>query len=223
MRNYCTNIGGPNCDTRSLLWQLRNLLRYQRQTPGLLSNVGGFRSEFMPVIRGQVRGPSLTDDQRNALLQKLENELAGSSSSSGLAMWDNPLIFEIPLERLDGTLDRIDVIVVWDAFRNLRSEERTGLILEAYGDRESSISQALGVTHDEMMDQALLPYRMMHMEHPGEVDLHVINNAMLDEGGFMIGNRAELLLPTRRMAEAALARLNERVPNGRWAIGELVR
>ena|ERR1017187_5564581 len=177
----------------------------------------------MPVIRGQARGPSVTEDQRKVLLEKLENELAGKSPPSGQSVYEIPLIFEIPLERLDGSLDRIDVLVVWDAFRHLRSEERTGLILEAYGDREGSISQALGVTHDEMMDQALLPYRMMHMERPGEVDPNEINNAMLDEGGFMIGNRAELLLPTRRMAEAAKARLDERVPNGRWAIGEMAR
>lgn len=177
----------------------------------------------MPVIRGQARGPSLSDDQRNALLQKLGNELAGKSSTTGRAVFDTPLIFEIPLERLDGTLDRIDVLVVWDAFRSLRSEERTGLILDAYGNREDSISQAVGVTHDEMMDQALLPYRMMHIERPGEVDPNEINNAMLDEGGFMIGGNAELLLPTRRMAEAAQERLYERVPNGRWAIGEMVR
>jgi hypothetical protein len=176
----------------------------------------------MPVIRGPVKGPALAHDKRMELLERFVNELSGNPSPSDKIVWESPLIFEIPLERLDGTSDHIDVLVVWDAFRDLRSEERSTLILDAYKDRADNIVQALGVTHDEMMEQCVLPYRMMHMERPGEVDLSELNNAMLHEGGFQIGNRVELLLPTRRMAEAALGHLYERVPKGAWAIGEFV-
>ena len=176
----------------------------------------------MPVIRGPVKGPSLTDDQRKGLLARLENELSGKSSASEKTVWEVPLIFEMPLDRLDGPPDRMDVLVVWDALEGLRSEERSALILDAYHDQADKIIQALGVTREEAMDQCVLPYRMMHLDRPGEVDQDAITKAMLDEGGFLVGDRAELLLPTRRIAEAALDRLNNRIPEGRWAIGEFV-
>jgi hypothetical protein len=176
----------------------------------------------MPVVRGPVKGPSVAAEARKSMLEKLENELAGKPHAKGKTMWEVPLIFEIPLERLDGTSDRIDVLVVWNEFGIMRPQERSVLILEAYGDRADVVSQATGVNHDEMMEQGLLPYRMMHMERPDDADPAEINQAMLDEGGFLIGDRAELLLPTRKMAEAAAARLNERVPKGRWAVGELM-
>jgi hypothetical protein len=156
------------------------------------------------------------------MLAKLANELAGKSFPNAKAVWEVPLIFEIPLERLDGSADRFDVLVVWDAFKNLRPDERTVLILEAYGARAEIVSQSIGVTHGEMMDQGLLPYRMMHRDRPGEADPGEITRAMLDEGGFLIGDEPELLLPTRKMAEAAQARLYERIPKGAWALGELI-
>lgn len=175
----------------------------------------------MPVIRGQVRGRNLTEAQRNSMLEKLHNELFGKPLRGKNAS-ENPLIFEIPLERLDGTADRIDVLVVWDAFRDVRSDERTALILDAYGGQAEKVAQAMGATLDEAMEQGLLPYRIVHIQWPDEFDSAEMNGALLDEGAFELGGHLELYLPTRKMAEAALVHLNQRVPNGRWGIGEYV-
>jgi hypothetical protein len=176
----------------------------------------------MPLIRSPKIELSLTDEKRKELLQQLENELAGKPSS-GKSAWEIPLVFEMLLERLNGPSDRMDVLVVWDAFRDIRSEERTDLISDAYHERADLIVQALGATPAEALDQCLLPYHVMHMDRPGETDPDEMRKALLDEGAFQLGQRLELYLPTRKMAEAAQARLNERVPNGRWAIGEMVR
>ncbi len=173
----------------------------------------------MPVIKGPVKGPSLTDERRKDLLQKLEKELAGNSSASDKVVWEVPLIFEIPLDRLDGTSDRMDVLVVWDAFQDIRSEERSALILDAYHDRAEKIVQALGVTRVEAGEQNLLPYEIRQTADAGSEGAA---NAMVAEGGIQIGSRVKLYLPTRKMAEAALSRLYERVPKGGWAIGEVM-
>jgi hypothetical protein len=177
----------------------------------------------MPVIRGEMRGAKIPDAERNAMLQKLKSELAGIESAGGRPVWDLPLFFEIPLQRLDGSSDRIDVIVVWNSFQPIPFEDRAMLILEAYEDRASRIAQTIGVTCDEAMEQTLLPYRIMHHEQPGAVTASEISQAMLAEGGFEYGGRVELLLPTRQMAEKVQARLYERLPKGAWYIGEIVR
>ena len=176
----------------------------------------------MPLIRSPKIEPSLTSEKRKELLQRLENEVTEKPSSGKIA-WEIPLIFEMVLERLNGTSDRMDVLVIWDAFRDIHSEERADLIAEAYHERADLIVQALGVTPAEALDQCLLPYHVMHMDRPGETEPDAMRKALLDEGAFELGERLELYLPTRKMAEAAQSRLNERVPNGRWAIGEMVR
>jgi hypothetical protein len=173
----------------------------------------------MPVIRGPVRGPSLTDEKRAELIDKLEKELAGNSASTDKVVWDVPLIFEIPLERLDGSSDRMDVLVVWDAFEGLRSEERSALILDAYHEQAEKIVQALGATRMEATEEHLVPYQIRQM---GEADPGEAAKAMLAEGGFKIGNKIVLRLPTRKMAEAALGRLYERLPKGNWVIAESI-
>jgi len=173
----------------------------------------------MPVIKGPVKGPNLTEEERKGLIEKLESELAGRPSAPEKFVWEVPLIFEIPLERLDGTSDRMDVLVVWDALEGIRSEERSALILSAYHEKAEKIVQAFGVTRVEAMDQHLIPYNVRNTR---AVDPAELNRALISEGGFMIGNHAVLYLPTRKMAEAALAHLYEKVPSGGWGIAESV-
>jgi hypothetical protein len=174
----------------------------------------------MPVIRGPVRASTLTKEKRDEMFAILQGELAGAAPSNGKAVWEAPLIFEIPLERLDGPSDRIDVIVVWNAFEDIRSEERSALILDAYGDRADMIVQALGATREEAMEQYLLPYRILPMEQRADLDSTESGKAMLDEGGFLIGNRVLLYYPNRKMADVAIERLFKKAPNARWALGE---
>ena len=79
----------------------------------------------MTVVRGKTTTTELPSEDRAKLLGTLVRELSGQAASGG------PVIFEIPLD----STNKVDVLVVWDAFRDLRSEDRTDLILDAYDAR----------------------------------------------------------------------------------------
>jgi hypothetical protein len=167
----------------------------------------------MPVIRGTSKSASLTSERRKMLRDELVGELSGKASPDG------PLIFEIPLEQSD----KIDVIVVWNAFDGIRTEDSTGLILEAYRDRKDEISLAMGLTYDEAIAQHLLPYAVAPMMRRGKANPAALKKAMLEEGGFALPNgKVELRFPTMAMAEAAHKRLTEQLPGGYWSILETV-
>ncbi len=163
----------------------------------------------MPVIRGTSTATVLTAERRSALVEQLANELSGNRVPNG------PVIFEIPLK----DSGRIDVLVVWDGFDGLVSEDRTSSILEAYKDQERNIAQALGVTYHEAMEQQLLPYAVIPMTRRGEADLAALRQAMLEEGAISVSqDKDDLRFPTMAMAEAAHQRLCERLPAGYWSI-----
>ncbi len=185
----------------------------------------------MTVVRGKTTTTELPSEDRAKLLGTLVRELSGQAASGG------PVIFEIPLD----STNKVDVLVVWDAFRDLRSEDRTDLILDAYDARRGEIAQALGVTHEEAFDQNLLPYSVVpmarlrqaspvggvHGDFPrvapnaksGEVDPEELRSAMIDQGGIALPDgRVVLRLPTMVMAEAAHRRLCEILPRGYWSL-----
>ena len=167
----------------------------------------------MPVIRGRAKGTTLTDDQRKTLLEALVNERAGKSSPEG------PVIYEIPLE----LSDRVDILVVWDAFRDLRSEDRSALILEAYKDQTAKIAQSLGVTRQEALEQFLLPYDVKAFSRFDNVNKSELHKAMLDEGGFTLGDgKIALRFPTWAMAEEASLRLMQRVPEVQCCVEQAI-
>jgi hypothetical protein len=168
----------------------------------------------MPVIRGESKKSILTEPLRKELLEQLRNELSGKRAGGG------PLIFEIPLEQTD----RIDVLVVWDAFEDLRSEERAKLILDSYGDDALRIAQILGVTYQEALDEHLLPYVVRPQARQGRAVAADIRQAMLDEGGIALpGGKVDLRFPTAAMAEAAHARLYKRLPKSSWSIAQTAK
>ena len=75
----------------------------------------------MPVIRvGADIATPLPPGLRESLLEKLKREIEGQSTAGG------PIVFEIP----EGT-ETVDVLVVWEDWSKLRSEDRTNLILDA--------------------------------------------------------------------------------------------
>jgi hypothetical protein len=170
------------------------------------------KERIMPVIRGQSHSTSLTTDRREALREELVHELSGKTTSGG------PLIFEIPLEQSD----KIDVIVVWNAFEGIRAEDRTSLILEAYDDQSDRISLAMGSTYHEAIEQHLLPYTVIPKTRSGPVNQVELRQAMLEEGGVALSDeRVELRFPTLAMAEAAYQRLSERFPSESWSLKEV--
>jgi len=168
----------------------------------------------MPVIRSQTPVARVSAEQRRRVAEQLEKELSGEQTQGG------PVIFEIPFEHQD----RIDVLVVWDAWKPFGSEERSNLVSEAYENIGSSgrIAQALGLTYQEAVEQQVLPYSVVPM---GRRDMNVESaaKAMLAEGGFALGNgRVELRFPTMPLAEQAHKRLTDAMPDGYWSIVQTV-
>lgn len=168
----------------------------------------------MPVIRGQTQASAVSEDQRNKLADQLTRELRGEKTSEG------PVVFEIPL---DAQGSRTDVLVVWDAWKPLGSNDRSRMILNAYAGSDLSISQALGVTHQEAIEQQVLPYAVLPMIRRGEVDENELRQAMLAEGGIPFGNgKVDLRFPTMPLAEQAHRRLTDIIPRGYWSIVQTV-
>jgi hypothetical protein len=174
----------------------------------------------MPVLRGETKVRTLTDDQRKALRDKIAAELAGKSPANGVAVRDTPLIFEIPLE----LSDRKDILVVWDAFRDVPSEDRSAVILDAYKGQNLRIAQELGVSMEEALGQGLLPYAVRSMAKPEDLDGTAWSTAVRDEGGFPHPGSGEpqFYFPSRAMAEEARSRLAARIPTGMWAVADVI-
>lgn len=167
----------------------------------------------MPVIRGQPQASIVTAEQRQKVAEQLARELAGEPTPSG------PVIFEIPFEQQD----RIDVLVVWEAWKPFSSTERSNMILEAYKGLQAQIAQALGVTYHEAIEQQVLPYAVLPMIRRGEINEEELKKAMLAEGGFALENgKVDLRFPTMPLAEQAHKRLTDALPKGYWSIVQTV-
>jgi hypothetical protein len=163
----------------------------------------------MPVIRGEATYAKLTDERRAPLLKRLKDELNGMTSAGG------PVVFEIPLEQWD----RKDVLVVWSEFELVSPGDRTNVILEAYADRHANISQAIGLTYQEAIEQDWLPFAVQPMARAGDADQAEIRKAIMEEGGIQLaGGRVDLRFPTMSMAQAAYERLCRRIPHGYWSV-----
>jgi hypothetical protein len=165
----------------------------------------------MPVIRLSTPRQPTEPGIRPDLVEILQAELSGKSSEPGL------LVFEIPLR---GT-DHIDVMVVWDKWGEwqIPSDERTEIIRNAFAERSERILQALGVTTSEVREQNLLPYAVVPLARPGEIEWSILRQAMLRHGGLIApGEKVELRLPTWDLAEEVHRKLVDEVPKGYWSI-----
>jgi hypothetical protein len=166
----------------------------------------------MPVIRGQPNKIAVEPEARARLLEKLKKELQGESTSNG------PIIFEIPFNEMD----RFDVLIVWDEWGKLRSEDRTNLILDAYGERQFQIVQALGLTMDQAIEEGRLPYRL-ECNNPGTSSVSEIHEAMIALGGFSFNDKkVELRVPSFGIAQEIQRKLGSRLPGSQWGIGVTV-
>jgi hypothetical protein len=175
----------------------------------------------MPVFR--VPAPAMPAALHQSLLERLKRERRQPSPSG------EPLIFEIPVEEPD----RIDVLVVWQEWDHVPSLERTKIILEAFDDQGDKVSQAVGATYDEAMQQQLLPYSIVSRfeispkflslvytsDEEADKQLANIRQAMLELGGAKrMGDKVDLRFPTWEMAEQALSTLLTKLPNANWLI-----
>jgi hypothetical protein len=166
----------------------------------------------MPVIRIDTTTPTmmLSPETRVSLLAKLKDEIGEKTNTA-----EGPVVFEIPMGS-----ECLDILVVWEEWLGVRSEDRTALILEAYGDRQATISQALGVTYEEAVQQQLLPYAVVSVleENPEFAskacsgDLRKVQELVAkirkvkrENGGIVLPDgRIELRFPDRTMAKSIL-------------------
>jgi hypothetical protein len=164
----------------------------------------------MPVIRGQSQMSVITAEHRQKVAEQLAKELNGEQTPCG------PVIFEIHFEQQN----RIDVLVVWEAWKSFSSTDRSNMILEAYKDQQVQIAQYhLGVTYEEAIEQQLLPYAVVPMIRHGGLNEQDVKKAMLAEGGFVLENgKVDLRFPTLPMAEQSHKRLVDALPTGYWSI-----
>ncbi len=167
----------------------------------------------MPIIRLTATAKVFKNEQRQELIEQLARERAGEPTAKG------PVIFEIPLE----PTDKMDVLVVWEAWKDVPSEIRSDIILEAYKDVKGKISQALGVTYQEAIAQHVLPYAVQPLTRRGEVDPAALKAAMLKYGGMALdGDKVDLRFPTMAMAEEVHRKLCDEVPKGYWSLVQSV-
>lgn len=117
--------------------------------------------------------------------------------------------------------------------RRTRSEDRTALILDAYGDKQQQIAQALGVTYEEAVQEQLLPYAVVSQFEHEKMRLLACGrdegkaNAMLKrirevkqrQNGFVLPNgKVELRFPTRAMADQAIEALFRENRDLNWSV-----
>jgi hypothetical protein len=151
----------------------------------------------------------LTGKQRRDLVAQITGELNDNASPKG------PVIFEIPLEQTG----KIDVLVVWEAWKDIPSEIRSSIILDAYKKKADEISQPLGVTYPEAIEQHLLPYAIKPMARQNEAKPEELKAVMLEHGGIPLeGDRVDLRLPTLAMAEEIHRKLCDKLPKCYWSI-----
>lgn len=168
----------------------------------------------MPVIKMSDVGTTTTlpPDVRESLLVKLKSEFQQSTEGG-------PVIFEIPL----GT-DCFDVLVVWREWAKVPSaDDRTRLILDAYGENQEKVAQAMGVTFEEAMEQQLLRHVVVSQlenhkfawlacdkdEERVEKLLDAIRDEKRANGGFVLAkDRVELRFPARSLADSICRKLS---------------
>ncbi len=124
-------------------------------------------------------------------------------------------MFEIPLAQPD----QFDVMIVWNEWEGVRSEDRTQLIKEAYKDKADDLALALGVTYNEAIEQGVLPFRVRLRFGPQpKFTEEEVRTAVLSVGGFPRPDGIELRFPTRTTAEEAVQQLNQLLPGMDWVV-----
>lgn len=181
----------------------------------------------MPVIRQTGRGVPLAS-LRGHLADLLVKELLGDRTRNA------PVIFEIPVGPSE-----MDVVVVWEAWRDLPPLERISAIRDAYSRYRDTLERkirwndpagradpsvipavqmATGVTWEESSD--FLPFRIEPNVRPGEIEPDELQTLMAEAGGIVTPHGVQLRFPNAQMAADAHAVLEAKMPEAHWSIVE---
>lgn len=163
---------------------------------------------------------SVDAEVRKRLLSALTAEL---KVESGTTSPDRPSVFEQAVSQTD----TYHVLVVWEAWGEIPSEERGGIILEAYEQADPGImpkiTVAMGVTLEEALEMDLLPYQVMTARKNGDpVSYQQLEDAMRQEGALKTPFGIRMYFPTHEAALDAVRRLSARIPGPYWLITQTV-
>jgi hypothetical protein len=120
------------------------------------------------------------------------------------------------------------VYVIWDRWAEVPDDERSDVILRAYGKFEgeasTNIAFGIGVTGQEAVELGLLPFVVQYSsrEHEALIDCEKVKKDELSNT--ILGTRSgELRYPTHDEAELAVERLQEALPKSKWTITQEVQ
>jgi hypothetical protein len=153
------------------------------------------------------------------LIDRLADELKNNRESG------QPIIYKTELPN-----DKLRVTVVWDNWDRLPLEDRTEIILEAYGRAEERgaaerVALASGVTVPEAYSAGMLPFQIITaLRRDDPVTSEQCREAMIEEGAStLLGSDKPLLrFATLEEAERARMSLSQRLPNSEpvWVIAQ---
>jgi len=168
---------------------------------------------------------------KKRVTELLVKELLGDRRGRG------PVIFEIPAPQTKS----IDVIVVWEAWKDRSPEDRISVIRGAYSQFKQTLDRAMqegspeepvnssiplpagivmGATWKDVEELNLLPYSVVpQMNFDDDDDRDACRLLMIDAGGIEAPNGGiQLRFPTEEMASEAQSRLQEEMPEAEWEI-----
>jgi hypothetical protein len=150
---------------------------------------------------------------REEIVSAIANELRSAPALGG------PLVYETEIPQT-GTYH---VFVVWQRWRDVPSEYRSSIILDAYQrvdpSMASHITIATGITMEEAIELGLLPYQVVAMRKKGDpVPEERLTKALLDEGAVETAAGVQLRFPTKELADQAYMHLVDKVPGPYWAV-----
>lgn len=166
----------------------------------------------MAVIR--VNAESNLSDRGAVLTRDLISELTRTDEGLG-----QPFVFETTND------DRVDVTVVWERWRLISESERVSVIRNAYKTAAPRKFDMLflidGHTTIEAVRLGLLPYQVVQPDQSVGGDTPAARTMRSVGGVDLPDNTTVLFLPSRPMAERALAICSSE--GGRWEIRELTK
>lgn len=131
------------------------------------------------------------------------------------------------LERHMDVGESVHVTVVWDRFADVLESDRTAIILDAYERAmgkpyRERISLATGVTVPEAGELELLPFEILPAPRKtdADADIRSYHAALVAEGASVLrgDQRPELRFETLADAQAAVERLEQRLPRSRGLV-----
>jgi hypothetical protein len=165
----------------------------------------------------------LGDQEPRSVSGSLVNRLADELKSQRET--GQPMVYEQSFEG-----GRIRTTVVWDDWASLSYEDRTSIILEAYGraegaDFRKNIVLASGLTVPEAESAGMLPFQVIAaLRKDDPVTAEQCREAMIDVGASVLFDpeRPQLRLATAEEADATVNALVEKLPESApiWVVNQ---